>query len=129
MLDEHLEGCKMSKREVLLQRTWLLHWTLFPIFAPNQASKVDDKVRPKLLDFFLNEKSLSIISLACPHLFRYVGACLILDKRLKNIMKDTVWIVHHEAGSYSDPITRLLLAINSDMDFDEAQRELQQCAV
>mmetsp|Transcript_30389 Transcript_30389/g.69072 ORF Transcript_30389/g.69072 Transcript_30389/m.69072 type:complete len:461 (-) Transcript_30389:78-1460(-) len=125
-LDEQLEGCKLPKREVLLQRTWLLHWTLFPIFT---VEKVDEKVKTKLLDFFLNEKSLSIISLSCPHLFRYVGACLILDRRLKNIMKDTVWIVHHEAGSYSDPITRFLLALYTDMDFDEAQRELQQCSL
>merc|ERR1719262_715305 len=116
----------MTKREVLLQRTWLLHWTVVSIFT---AEKVD----PKLLDFFLNEKSLSIISLSCPHLFRYVGACLILHKRLKHLMKDTVWIIHHETGSstnsYSDPITRFLLALYTDMDFDEAQRELQKCAL
>jgi translation initiation factor 3 subunit E len=120
-LDEFLENSKMSKREVLLQKTWLLHWTLFAIFSP-------EKVEPKLLDFFLNEKSLSIISISCPWLFRYVGACLILQKRLKQIVKDTVWIIHHEANSYSDPITRFLLALYTDMDFDEAQRELQQCA-
>lgn len=123
-LDEFLENSKMSKKEVLLQKTWLLHWTLFAIFSPDKAS-----VEPKLLDFFLNEKSLSIISISCPHLFRYVGACLILQKRLKQIVKDTVWIIHHEASSYSDPITRFLLALYTDMDFDEAQRELQQCAL
>lgn len=121
-LDEFLETSRMTKREVLVQRTWLLHWTLFAIFTA-------DKVEAKLLDFFLNEKSLSIISLSCPHLFRYVGACLILQKRLKHLVKDTVWIIHHEAGSYSDPITRFLLALYTDMDFDEAQGELQRCSV
>lgn len=119
-LDEYLENSKMSKREVLLQRTWLLHWTLFAIFAA-------ENVPVKLLDFFLNEKNLSIISLSCPHLFRYVGACLILQKRLKHLVKDTVWIIHHESCNYSDPITRFLLALYTDMDFDEAQRELQKC--
>jgi len=121
-LDEFLETSKMSKKEVLLQRTWLLHWALFAIFT-------GDKVENKLLDFFLNEKSLSIISLSCPHLFRYVGACLILQKRLKHLVKDTVWIIHHESSSYSDPVTRFLLALYTDMDFDEAQRELQQCSL
>jgi translation initiation factor 3 subunit E len=110
----------LNKREVLLQRTWLLHWTIFTIFTA-------DKVNEKILHFFVEEKNLSIISLSCPHLFRYVGACLILQKRIKHLVKDTVWIVHHEAGSYSDPITRFLLALYIDMDFDQAQLELQQC--
>jgi len=131
-LDEFLENSKMSKREVLLQRTWLLHWTLFAIFTADKVEAGQTKPRD-LLDFFLNEKSLSIISLSCPHLFRYVGACLILHKRLKHLVKDTVWIIHHETGnssnSYSDPITRFLLALYTDMDFDEAQHELQKCAL
>lgn len=119
-IDEFLETTKAPKREVLMHRTWLLHWTLFAIFSA-------EKVEPKLLDFFLNEKSLSIISLSCPHLFRYVGACLILQKRLKHLVKDTVWIIHHEAASYSDPVTRFLLALYTEMDYDDAQRELQSC--
>merc|ERR1719345_238563 len=44
-------------------------------------------------------------------------------------MKETVWIIQHEASSYSDPATRLLLALYTDMDFDEAQRMLKQCEV
>jgi len=119
-LDEFLDQSKAPKRDVLLQRTWLLHWALSAIFFV-------DKVEPKLLDFLLNEKSLSIISLSCPHLFRYVGACLILQKRLKHLVKDTVWIIHHEASSYSDPVTRFLLALYTEMDYDEAQGELQKC--
>mmetsp|Transcript_120539 Transcript_120539/g.300699 ORF Transcript_120539/g.300699 Transcript_120539/m.300699 type:complete len:459 (-) Transcript_120539:136-1512(-) len=119
-LDEYLENSKAPKSEVLLHRTWLLHWTLFAIFW-------SDKPDQKLMDFFLNEKSLSIISLSCPHLFRYVGACLILQKRLKHLVKDTVWIIHHETASYSDPITRFLLALYTEMDYDDAQHELQRC--
>mmetsp|Transcript_51825 Transcript_51825/g.160750 ORF Transcript_51825/g.160750 Transcript_51825/m.160750 type:complete len:463 (+) Transcript_51825:92-1480(+) len=121
-LDEYLESSTMPKKEVLLHRTWLLHWTLFVIFRA-------DKVEQKLLDYLLNDKSLSIISLAAPHLFRYVGAVLILHKRLKHLVKDTVWILHHEGNSYSDPVTRFLLALYTDMDFDQAQHELQLCSV
>mmetsp|Transcript_120540 Transcript_120540/g.300703 ORF Transcript_120540/g.300703 Transcript_120540/m.300703 type:complete len:464 (-) Transcript_120540:177-1568(-) len=119
-LDEYLENAKAPKSEVLLHRTWLLHWTLFAIFW-------HDKPDPKLMDFLLNEKSLSIISLSCPHLFRYVGAVLILQKRLKHLVKDTVWIIHHEAATYSDPVTRFLLALYTEMDYDDAQHELQRC--
>jgi len=119
-MDEYLDQSKAPKKDILLHRTWLLHWALFAIFSV-------EKVEPKLLDFLLNEKSLSIISLSCPHLFRYVGACLILQKRLKHLVKDTVWIIHHEASSYSDPVTRFLLALYTEMDYDEAQGELQKC--
>lgn len=150
-LDDSLEKSKtLSKREVLLQRTWLLHWTLFAIFAPEKLEAAPERglrgdreaqeerqrveeerrrVQMKLLDFFLNDKSLSIISLSAPHLFRYVGACLIWQKRLKHVVKDTVWIIQHESNSYSDPITRFLLALYTRLDFEEAQHELQKCAL
>lgn len=121
-LDEFLENCRMSKKELLLQRTWLLHWTLFAIFK-------DEKPDVKLYEILLNEKSLVIISLACPHLFRYVGASLILNKRLKGQLKDVVRTMQQEASSYKDPIMRFLLALYSDIDFDQAQSELQQCAL
>jgi len=120
ILSEHLENAKMGKREVLLQRTWLTHWSLFAIFR-------SDNVPTKALDIFLHEKNLSIISLSCPHLFRYVSACLILHKRLRLALKETVWIIHLEQGAYSDPITRFLVALYTDLDFDAAQMHLQEC--
>mmetsp|Transcript_80268 Transcript_80268/g.227301 ORF Transcript_80268/g.227301 Transcript_80268/m.227301 type:complete len:490 (+) Transcript_80268:71-1540(+) len=131
-LDKFLDhNTKMSKREILLQRAWLLHWTLFAIFTPDkdelENASDKDKVETSLLELFLKESSWSIISLACPHLFRYVGACFILQKRYKHAVKDSVWIFNHESSSYSDPITRFLSALYTDLDFDEAQRELQQC--
>lgn len=119
-LNEFLDNTKMSKREVLLQRTWLLHWSLFAIFR-------SENVPAKALDIFLHEKSLSVISLSCPHLFRYVAACLILHRRLRLALKDTVWIIHLESCAYSDPITRFLVALYTDLDFDGAQLELQEC--
>lgn len=119
-LNEYLDNAKMAKREVLVQRTWLVHWSLFSIFT-------SENVPSKALDIFLHEKSLSIISLSCPHVFRYVAACLILHKRLRLALKETVWIIHLESGSYSDPITRFLVALYTDLDFDQAQLELQEC--
>jgi translation initiation factor 3 subunit E len=121
-IDQHLsEAAKLTKREVLLQRTWLLHWSLFCLFkGPTPPSKLDG--------FLLNHINLSIISLSCGHLFRYVGACLILVKKLKReVLQDTVQILSNETATYSDPVTRFLLALYVDMDFDEAQRELKEC--
>jgi translation initiation factor 3 subunit E len=120
VLSEYLDNAKMPKREVLLQRTWLVHWTLFPIFQ-------SEAVPVKALDIFLHEKSLSIISLSSPHLFRYVGACLILHKRLRLALKEIVWTINLESSNYSDPITRFLVALYTELDFDGAQQELQEC--
>jgi len=120
-LNDLLETMRMPKREVLLQKTWLLHWSLFAIFNPQESPPL------KVLEFFLHDKSLSVISLSSPHLFRYVSACLILNKRLKPSLKEIVWVIQQESESYSDPITRFLVALYIDLDFDGAQRELQQC--
>merc|ERR1712032_1236892 len=106
------EAPKMPMREILLQRTWLLHWALYTIFST-------EEVDPKVLDFFLNEKSLSIISLSCPYLFRYVGACLILNKRLKLVLFDTVKVLQLEVDSYSDYFLHLQWA-----EFEENARLL-----
>jgi translation initiation factor 3 subunit E len=120
-LVNHLETAnRLSRKEVLLSKTWLLHWALWAIFKC-------EEVPQKALQIFLHEKSLSIISLSCPHLFRYVAACLILQKRLKKAVEDTVAIIHLEAHAYRDPITRFLVALYTELDFDGAQQELQQC--
>jgi translation initiation factor 3 subunit E len=121
-IDEFLEkGEKMTKREVLLQRAWLLHWALFCIFHTTKGGQ------SKPMDLLLTERSMVIMSLSCAHLFRYVGACLVLHRRLKHLIKDTVRIFHQESHSYNDPVTRFLVALFEDMNFDEAQRELAEC--
>lgn len=114
------ESTRMAKKEVLMQKTWLLHWSLSALFC-------SDNVPLKVLDFFLHEKSLSVMSISSPHLFRYVSACLILHKRLRVALKETVWIIDREAESYSDPITRFLVSLYTELDFDQAQRDLQAC--
>jgi len=119
-MNELLDTTKMPKKEVLLQKTWLLHWSLTALFNA-------DNVPAKVLEIFLHEKSLSVMSLSCPWLFRYVSACLILNKRLRLTIKETVWIIQQESEQINDPITRFLAALYVDLDFDLAQKELQQC--
>jgi translation initiation factor 3 subunit E len=119
-LTGYLENAKLTRKELLVQKTWLLHWSCWAMFRPAT-------VPSKVLNIFVNEKSLSIISLSCPHLFRYVAASLVLQKRLKLAVKDTVAIINAESHAYSDPITRFLVALNIDLDFDRAQEELKQC--
>jgi translation initiation factor 3 subunit E len=121
-LDDFLENTKMSKRELLAQRTWLLHWCLFCVFKAEQAGHA---LKP--LDLLLAEKNMMIISISCSYLFRYISACLVLHKRLKLRLKETVFVMSQECSTYSDPVTRFLLALYVDVDFEAAQRELKQC--
>jgi len=118
---------KMSKTELVTQKAWRLHWAAWVIFKSEKGSQP----AIKLLDLFLAEKNLSVISIACPHLFRYVAACLILHKRLKHMVKDTVAIINYEcseaSAAYKDPITKFITALYIDMDFDEAQKQLKKC--
>ena len=119
-LDNHLEdAAKITKAELLTQRAWLLHWSLFPIFQTETMHPSSPVT--KLLDNLLQEKSLSIASLACPHLFRYVSAALILHKRLKHLVSSTVWIIDHEALNYSDPITRFMRSLFIDIDSEKGR--------
>jgi translation initiation factor 3 subunit E len=125
MLTSYLESqAKLTRKELLVQKTWLLHWSCWAMFKPQERGHA---VPSKVLNIFVNEKSLSIISLSCPHLFRYVAACLVLQKRLKLAVKDTVAIIHAESHAYSDPITRFLVALYIDLDFERAQQELRLC--
>jgi translation initiation factor 3 subunit E len=130
LLDEPALLEALGKKEILLKRTWLLHWALFLIFVRQEQGSPS---QTKLLEWFLDEKNLSVMSISCPHLYRYVGACLILNsKRLKHLLNSSgspVWVLKHEKHSYSDPITDFLLALYCDVDFDEAQRQLLRCRV
>lgn len=118
---------KMTKTELVTQKAWLLHWAIWVIFKSEKGSQP----AMKLLDLFLAEKNLSVMSIASPHLFRYVAACLILHKRLKHMVKDTVAIINYECSevnaAYKDPITKFITALYIDMDFDEAQKQLKKC--
>jgi translation initiation factor 3 subunit E len=130
LLDEPALLETLGKKEILLKRTWLLHWALFLIFVRQEQGSPS---QTKLLEWFLDEKNLSVMSISCPHLYRYVGACLILNsKRLKHLLNSSgspVWVLKHEKHGYSDPITDFLLALYCDVDFDEAQRQLLRCRV
>jgi translation initiation factor 3 subunit E len=124
-LDEAYDSAnlKIARYEVVLNRAWLLHWTLFIVFKADNPT-----VQKKLMEWFLQDKSLQTISIACTHLLRYVAALLILHKQLQDsrasellnkIRQDRYW--------FSDPITQFLEALYFDIDFDAAQEQLNVC--
>merc|ERR1712032_589828 len=79
-----------------------------------------------LMDMFMSEKYLALISLQCPHLLRYVGAAFLMQKKLKSMTKDLVHVLSQDRENYSDCITEFILALHHDMNFELAKNKLKE---
>lgn len=86
-----------SDAEVLQQRTWLLHWSLF-VFANHP------KGREALIDFYLQESNLNAIQLNAPWLLRYLVAVVLTSKKRHVYIKTLLRIISHESRNYRDPV-------------------------
>ncbi|XP_057313238.1 eukaryotic translation initiation factor 3 subunit E-like [Hydractinia symbiolongicarpus] len=107
--------------QLLQQRTWLIHWSLFVFF--NHA-----KGRDLLIDMFLYQPNyLNAIQTTCPHILRYLTTAVITNKRRKQILKDLVRVIQQESYTYRDPITEFLECLYVNFDFDGAQKKLVEC--
>lgn len=117
----------------LHQRTWLLHWSLFPLFH-------DEAAREALIDLFFTPAYINTIQTACPWILRYLAAAVISSRNRtasgKNMtgggstyqkqLKDIVRIVRQEGYEYRDPVTEFIRALYVEFDFEEAQRQLSE---
>lgn len=115
----------MSAQQLLLQRTWLVNWSLFVFFNHNSG-------RNLLLDLFFSEryesKYLITIQTLCPHLMRYLVAALVCNKRRRTLLlKDVVRLLLQEQYHYEDPMTSFVLSLFSEFNFENAQARLVQC--
>jgi len=108
-----------SHLDLLQQRTWLIHWSL-AIYC-----KCDPVDGPGLLiEYLFNE--FYVIQTNCPHILRYLVAMVIINKSRKGPLKDTIKLLSTEE-KYSDPITKFLLCICRDYDFELTQTLLIEC--
>ncbi|ROV88162.1 hypothetical protein VSDG_09291 [Cytospora chrysosperma] len=110
----------------LHQRTWLIHWALFPLFNSEAA-------RDPLLDLFFSPAYINTIQTSCPWILRYLVSAVISGRgRARNSgvqqkqLKDIVRIVRQEAYEYNDPLTDFVRALFIDFDFEEAQKQLSR---
>ncbi|KAK5017464.1 eukaryotic translation initiation factor 3 subunit E [Cryomyces antarcticus] len=108
----------------LQQRTWLIHWSLFPFFNHEPA-------REKLTELFFSPTYINTIQTACPWILRYLAAAVITNRnRSRNIgayhkqLKDLIRIIKQEGYEYNDPLTDFVKALYVDFDFEEAQKKL-----
>jgi len=111
-----------SALEQLHQRTWLLHWSLFPTFKSGNED-VSKFVETCFLTNYVNA-----IQTSAPHFLRYVVAGLILNtgKRRKTDVTELTRVLKQE--TYSDPITEFLESVVANFDFDNAQEKLKACS-
>lgn len=124
-LAEHIDGRLINNPLAQLQqRTWLIHWSLFPLFN-------DEKAREALTDRFFGPTYINTIQTSCPWILRYLAAAVVTNRarsRTSNPyqkqLKDLIRIVRQEGYEYSDPVTDFIKALYIDFDFEEAQKKL-----
>merc|ERR1711879_842500 len=104
-----------SPLELLQQRTWLIHWSLFVFFNhPNG--------RNGIVDLCFQDKYLNAIQTTCPHILRYLTTAVISNKKRGAMVDETLRVLQQESHSYSDPITEFLECLFLHFDFDGAQK-------
>lgn len=111
----------------LQNRSWLIHWSLFPFFN-------HDPARDVLTDLFFSPAYINTIQTSCPWILRYLAAAVITNRSRasKNTsayqkqLKDLIRVVRQEGYEYSDPITDFVKALYVDFDFEEAQKKLSE---
>merc|ERR1719415_332832 len=118
-IDESTFG---SNLQLLQQRTWIIHWSLFVFF--NHA-----KGRDLIIELFLYQKQyLNAIQTTCPWILRYLSTAVIINKNSRrNVMKDLVKVIQEESYTYQDPITSFIEDLYVNFDFDGAQQKLRDC--
>ncbi|PYH40446.1 eukaryotic translation initiation factor 3 subunit E [Aspergillus saccharolyticus JOP 1030-1] len=109
----------------LQNRSWLIHWSLFPFFNYDPARDV-------LTDLFFSPAYINTIQTSCPWILRYLAAAVITNRNrahknssvYQKQLKDLIRVVRQEGYEYSDPITDFVKALYVDFDFEEAQKKL-----
>ncbi|CAO2656438.1 Nn.00g052410.m01.CDS01 [Neocucurbitaria sp. VM-36] len=110
----------------LQHRTWLIHWSLFPLFNHETS-------RETLTDMFFSPAYINTIQTNCPWILRYLAAAVITGRnkgrnsnQYQKQLKDLIRIVRQEGYEYSDPVTDFIKALYIDFDFEEAQKKLSE---
>lgn len=121
-LKESIDRSTASNTHQLLQRTWLIHWSLFVFFNHPRG-------RDHIVDLFFQPNYINSIQTACPWILRYLATAVITNKkRCRTHLKDLIKIIAQERETYADPITEFVEALYVTFDFPGAQRKLVECS-
>ncbi|KAI9357048.1 eukaryotic translation initiation factor 3, subunit 6 [Zopfochytrium polystomum] len=119
-LKEVIDRMTTSNTAQLLQRTWLIHWSLFVFFNHPRG-------RDYIVDLLFQPNYINSIQMACPWILRYLTAAVITNKRRRTFLKDLIKVIQQESVSYRDPITEFVESLYVKFDFEGAQRKLAEC--
>jgi len=116
--------------ELLQQRTWLIHWSLFIFFNHSQGRDI-------LIEMLLEKKGihhqkpqpyLNAVQTICPHILRYLTVAVVIHRNRRDYMKDLVRVIQQETYTYRDSITEFVECLCVNFDFDGAQKKLKECS-
>lgn len=153
-LEELAMSHAISPLDALIQRTWLLHWSLFIFWrvptgtatatvssSAKQPHSTFTNSLEQMVDLFTTDKYLQAITTNAPHLLRYLTVAALLSKRRgstnsssgsKSIHKrdnsklhEVVSIMQH--CDYTDPMVEFVDCLCLKFDFELAQKKLVQC--
>ncbi|XP_075224581.1 eukaryotic translation initiation factor 3 subunit e [Lycorma delicatula] len=121
-LREFIDGNTFgSSLQLLQQRTWLIHWSLFVFFNHSKG-------RDLIIDMFLYKPNyLNAIQTMCPHILRYLATAVIINRSRRSALKDLVKVIQQESYTYKDPITEFLEHLYVNFDFEGARQKLHEC--
>jgi len=112
--------------QLLQQRTWLLHWSLFIFFNGLARGK------ELLIELFLHNPDYThAVQTMAPWLLRYLTAAVVLSinsRKRKSIERDLVKVIEQEEYAYKDPVTEFILCLYVKFDFKKAQEMLEKCS-
>lgn len=120
-LREAIDSRNLTAPFALMQRTWLLHWSLFVLFNWHDA-------RDDLTDLFFHERYLQAVQLNCPYLLRYMIVAVVANPRRHGLIEQLMAVLRQETpAAFRDPITDFLECLYISFDFDGAQSKLARC--
>jgi len=112
--------------QLLQQRTWLLHWSLFIFFNGLTRGK------EHLIELFLHQADYThAVQTMAPWLLRYLAAAVVLStntRKKKTLERDLVKVIEQEEYAYQDPVTEFILCLYVKFDFRKAQEMLEKCS-
>eukprot|EP00808_Paulinella_micropora_P011503 g77185.t1 len=109
----------------LERRMWLIHWSLFLLFSLKEEAD-----RIACLHFLLKDRLFNTIQVSCPHVLRYLTAAMVVlreteykDKSFHEYLR----VLKREEPHYSDPMTKFLLNLYVEFEYESIPQILKEC--
>lgn len=142
-IEDYLEPIKNSRKSVLMEKSWLLHWSVWALMryyfpkvlsSGSSSSPLNPRAHipchiewTRLIDWLFNEQTLCVMAALTPQLLRYIAVVAILNRQRQDHFKAAVEMISRTSPKFSDPFTAILESLFVKFDFDEAQEKLARC--